>query len=198
MNPYTALFSSSSHLGHQDVPQEEDFSSMSQQTEMESESTAVVAVSVPFKQGCAVAIFEIDPVNQTHKILRVLNKKGVNVSKGFSLLQLKGGILAVSNFGEIEIFDVWNDFKSLKKSINSEDPIRKMLLVEKRRRTNVLKEHPLGSYSLMSVGYRSELNIWDVDFKQEDELMGKAAASRQLQHKKSVLDVLQVDDQIIT
>lgn len=198
ISPYTALFNSSTHLGYQEEPHEEEIFSSSQQTEMENEDTAMVAVSIPFKQGCAVAIYEIDPVNQSHKILKVLNRKGINIAKGFSLLQLKGGILAVSNFGEIEIFDIWSDFKLLKKSINSEDPIRKMILIEKRRRTNVLKEHPLGSYSLMSVGYRSELNLWDVDFKQTDELMDKAAASRQLQHKKSVLDVVQVGDQIIT
>ena len=151
---------------------------------MEDEQFAMIAVSVPFKSGWALAVYNIDPISKSHTIVKVLNKKGPKISKGFSILQLKGGIVAYSNFGEIEIVNLWEDFKVLKKSINSEDPIRKMMIVNKRRRTNVLKEHPLGSFNLMSVGYRSELNLWNVDFKHSDEAMDKAEASRELTHKK--------------
>ena len=151
---------------------------------MEDEQFAMIAVSVPFKSGWALAVYNIDPISKSHTIVKVLNKKGPKISKGFSILQLKGGIVAYSNFGEIEIINLWEDFKVLKKSINSEDPIRKMMIVSKRRRTNVLKEHPLGSFNLMSVGYRSELNLWNVDFKHSDKAMDKAEASRELTHKK--------------
>ena len=182
-NPYVELFNSGLKLREEDdseIFKEES----SHQSEMEEEQYAMIAVSVPFKSGWALAIYKLDPISKTHSIVKVLNKKGPKISKGFSLLQLKGGIVAYSNYGEIEIINLWEDFKVLKKSINSEDPVRKMLLVNKRRRTNVLKEHPLGSFNLMSVGYRSELNLWNVDFKQAGEAMEKAEASRELKHKK--------------
>ena len=161
---------------------EEEFKNQQQSgtehVEMEEENTAMIATTVPIKGGCALAIYSIDPINQESKIIKVMNKKGKDISKGFSILQLKGGILAYSNFGKIEIVDAWDGFKVLKTSINKTHPeevdevapdyVRKMVIVEKRRKTNALKEHPLGSYSLLTVGYRTELNLWNVDFKEKE------------------------------
>ena len=176
--------------------------------EMEEENTAMIATTVPIKGGCALAIYSIDPINQESKIIKVMNKKGKDISKGFSILQLKGGILAYSNFGKIEIVDAWDGFKVLKTSINKTHPeevdevapdyVRKMVIVEKRRKTNALKEHPLGSYSLLTVGYRTELNLWNVDFKEKEIEMYKAEASRKLKHRKSVLDVALINNKLIT
>lgn len=73
INPYEELFQSRFNL-KSEAEAELCLDEPSRQSEMEEEDQALIAVSIPFKTGCAIAVYSITLQDKSYSLIKVLNK----------------------------------------------------------------------------------------------------------------------------
>jgi hypothetical protein len=87
------------------------------------------------------------------------------------LVQLSPSILLITMNGKLQTRDLTKNCEIMLESDEAADFPVFVKEIHRKTDSRFHKDHPLGNYSVVSLSYRKEFILWNVDFKRKDKIV---------------------------